>query len=47
MCPPHLSLAEKVILDVSCSKLKALSNRDDKKAKMRVSGEDVVLPSPG
>lgn len=47
MCPPHLSLAEKAILDGSCSKLKALSNRDDNKARMGVSGEDVVLPSPG
>lgn len=47
ICPLHPLLAGKAILDVSCSKLKELSNRDDNKVRMTVSGDDVVSPSPG
>lgn len=41
------SLTGKTILDVSCNKLKELSNRQDNKVRMGVPGEDVVSPSPG
>lgn len=41
------SLTGKTILDVSCSKLKELSNRQDNKVRTGVPEEDVVSPSPG
>lgn len=47
ICPLHPSWTGKAILDVSCSKRKELSNRDDNDVRMRVSGEDAVSPSPG
>lgn len=39
----HPSLTGKTILDVSCNKLKELSNRQDNKVRMGVPGEDVCL----
>lgn len=39
ICPLHPLLAEKAILNVSCSKLKELSNRDDNNIRTGVSEE--------